>query len=169
MLTIAYLAQGKIRVKTGNEPPRTIDSVFGNSIREKAVRAQQKHSWKAAGNDGSPFSGAVLWGKAAMGSDIPLAITSICGGREPGGLVYSLESGSLCALLEVARLGAEERRVWNDNRTRIRHVSVSRPYGNMVFVYGLHGAFRGGFIQLRRLTDVGPDAVGGDAPLHVIS
>jgi hypothetical protein len=132
-LTIAYLAQGKIRVKTGNESPRTIDSVYGNSIREKAVRAQQKHSWKAAGNDGSPFSGAVLWGKAAMGSDIPLAITSICGGREPGGLVYSLESGSLCALLEVARLGAEEHRVWNDNRTQIRHVSVSRSTGNMVF------------------------------------
>lgn len=132
-LNIAYLAQGKIRVKTGNEPPRTIDSVYGNAIREKAVRAQQKHSWKAAGNDGSPFSGAVLWGKAAMGSDIPLAITSICGGREPGGLVYSLESGSLCALLEVAQLGAEERRLWNDNRTQIRHVSVSRPDGNMVF------------------------------------
>jgi hypothetical protein len=132
-LTIAYLAQGKIHIKTGNKPPRTIDSVYGNAIREKAVRAQQKHSWKAAGDDGSPFSGAVLWGKAAMGSDIPLAITSICGGREPGGLVYSLESGSLCALLEVARLGAEERRLWNDNRTQIRHVSVARPDGNMVF------------------------------------
>ena len=133
MLTIAYLAQGKIRVKSGNKPPRTIDSVFGNAVREKAVRAQQKHSWKAAGNDGSPFSGAVLWGKAAMGGDIPLAITSICGGKEPGELVYSLESGSLCALLEVSQLGVEERRVWNDNRTQIRHVSVSRPTGNMVF------------------------------------
>jgi len=131
--TIAYLAQGRIRVKTGNEPPRTIDSAFGNSVREKAVRAQQKHSWKAAENDGSPFSGAVLWGKSAMGTDIPLAITSICGGKEPGGLVYSLESGSLCALLEVAQLGAEERRLWNDNRTQIRHVSVARPAGNMVF------------------------------------
>ncbi|HTY86534.1 MAG TPA: hypothetical protein VMB80_03640 [Candidatus Acidoferrum sp.] len=132
-LSIAYLAQGKIRVKSGGEPPRTIDSVFGNSIREKAVRAQQKHSWKAAGNDGSPFSGAVLWGKPAMGQDIPLAITSICGGKDAGGLVYSLESGSLCALLEVAHLGGEERRLWNDNRTQLRHVSVSRPAGDMVF------------------------------------
>ena len=63
-LTIAYLAQGKIPVKTGSEPARTIDSVFGNSVREKVVRAQQKHSWKSAGNDLSPFSGAVLWGKS---------------------------------------------------------------------------------------------------------
>jgi hypothetical protein len=132
-ITIAYLAQGKIRVKPGGEAPRTVDSVYGNTIREKAVRAQQKHSWKSGGNDGSPFAGPALWGKAAMAGDIPLAITSICGGKEPGALVYSLESGSLCALLEVGQLGAEERRLWNDNRTQIRHVSVSRETGDMVF------------------------------------
>jgi hypothetical protein len=132
--TLAYLAQGKIRIKAGADAPRTVDSVYGNSVREKAVRAQQKHSWKSSGNDDmSPFSGAALWGKSAMTADIPLAITSICGGREPGGLVYSLESGSLCALLEVMQLGGEERRLWNDNRTRIRHVSVSRETGDMVF------------------------------------
>ncbi len=132
-VTIAYLAQGRIRLKVGSESPRTVDSVYGNTIREKAVRAQQKHSWKSAGNDGSPFSGAMLWGKSAMTGDIPLAITSICGGKEPGGLVYSLESGSLCALLEVAQFGAEERRLWNDNRTQIRHVSLRRDTGDMVF------------------------------------
>jgi hypothetical protein len=130
--TIAYLAQGKIRLKQGQLAPRTIDSAYANSIREKAVRAQQKHSWKSAGDDGSPFS-AMLWGKPATGGQIPLAITSICGGKEPGTLLYSVESGSLCALLEVGHLGAEERRLWNDNRTQIRHVSVSRQTGDMVF------------------------------------
>jgi hypothetical protein len=130
--TIAYLAQGKIRIKEGKSAPRTVDSVYGNSIREKAVRAQQKHSWKAAGEDASPFK-AALWGKSSMSGQIPLAITSICGGKEPGALLYSLESGSLCALLEIGQLGAEERRLWNDNRTQIRHVSVSRESGDMVF------------------------------------
>ena len=132
-MVVAYLAQGQIRIKAGGEAPRTVDSVYGNSIREKAVRAQQKHSWKSAGTDPSPFSGAMLWGKAAMSGDIPLSITSICGGKEPGGLLYSLESGSLCALLEVGQLGAEERRLWNDNRTQIRHVSLSRETGDLVF------------------------------------
>jgi hypothetical protein len=131
---IAYLAQGRIRIKTANDAPRTIDSTFGNSIREKAVRAQQKHSWKGAGNDGSPYSGAMVWGKAGMsGQDIPLIITSICSARDAGSLIYSLESDSLCALLEVSQLGAEERRLWNDNRTRIRHVAISRTSGNLVF------------------------------------
>src|SRR4051812_31125232 len=117
-LKIAYLAQGKIRLKTGAEPARTVESVYGNSIREKAVRAQQKHSWKSGSENASSFAGPVLWGKAAMGEDVPLSITSICGGKETGGLVYSLESGTLCALLEV-QAGTEERRLWNDNRTRI--------------------------------------------------
>jgi len=44
-----------------------------------------------------------------------------------------MESGSLCALLEVRDQGAEERRLWNDNRTQIRHVSVSRETGDMTF------------------------------------
>src|SRR5437879_2432058 len=131
-VTVAYLAQGKIRLKRGQLAPRTIDSVYGNSIREKAVRAHQKHSWKAGGDDGSPFS-AMLWGKSSTSGQIPLAITSICGGKEPGSLMYSIESGSLCALLEVGQFGAEERRIWNDNRTQIRHVSVSRQTGDMVF------------------------------------
>jgi hypothetical protein len=132
--TIAYLAQGRIRVKTGNDEPRTIESSFGNSIREKAVRAQQRNSWKAGGSSAGPFSNkGMIWGKAAMADqEIPLIITSICSAREAGGLIYSLESDSLCALLEVSQLGAEERRLWNDNRTQIRHVSLSAA-GNLVF------------------------------------
>jgi hypothetical protein len=39
--TIAYLAQGNVRVKAGAAPPRTVDSAYGDSIREKQVRAQQ--------------------------------------------------------------------------------------------------------------------------------
>jgi hypothetical protein len=130
---IAFLAQGKIRLKDGSTPPRTLDSAYGNTIRERAVRAQQKHSWKQGDDSMSPFSGAVLWGKAARSDDIPLAITSLCGGKSAGELLYSLESGSLCALLEVSQLGAEERRLWNDNRTQIRHISISRQTGDMTF------------------------------------
>ena len=131
--TIVYLAQGNLRIKAGTAAPRTLESTYGNSLREKEVRAQQKNSWKSSGNAGSFFSGPALWGKAAMQQDVPMAITSICGGKTAGELVYSLESGSLCALLEATSLGAEERRLWNDNRTRIRHLNVSRPTGDLTF------------------------------------
>jgi hypothetical protein len=132
-LKMAYLAQGRIRLKTGDETPRTIESAYGNSIREKAVRAQQRQSWKGGGGgDGSPFK-AMLWGKGAGTEDVPLAVTSICGGKDAGGLIYSFESGNLCALLEVTQFGVEEKRLWNDHRTRIRHVTVCPGKGDMTF------------------------------------
>src|SRR5689334_20791166 len=118
-VSIAYLAQGKIRVKTGSEGARTIDSAYGNSIREKAARAQQEQSWKGGGDDGSRL-GTMRGGKSAMNRDIALVSTSSCGGKGPGALLYSLQSGSLCGLLEVAQHGAEEPRRWDDNRTQIR-------------------------------------------------
>ena len=82
--TIAYLAQGKIRLKSGDSGPRTLDSVYGNGLREKAVRTQQRHSWKAKGEDASPFA-AFIWGKGGQNSEVPLAITSLCGGRWKSG------------------------------------------------------------------------------------
>ena len=154
--TIAYLAQGRIRIKSGDSPPRSIDSAYANSIREKAVRSQQRHSWKGQG-DGSPF-GAATWGKQGnRNGEVPLNITSLCASKESGALVYSFESGSLCALLEVSQLGAEERRLWNDSNTRLRHISVSKETGNMVFSIlhqngtaniGVKYAGRGGFSEL---------------------
>lgn len=154
--TIAYLAQGKIRLKSGDAPPRSVESVYGNSIREKAIRAQQKHSWKGQG-DSSPFAAAAWGDKAMQGGEVPLIITSLCASKESGGLIYSLESGSLCALLEVRQLGAEEQRLWNDNNTRIRHVTVSKQTGDMVFSIlhqngtaniGVKRAGRSGYLEL---------------------
>jgi hypothetical protein len=154
--TIAYLAQGKIRLKSGSTPPRSVESVYGNSIREKAIRAQQKHSWKGQG-DSSPFAAAAWGNKAMQGGEVPLIITSLCASKESGSLIYSLESGSLCALLEVRQLGAEEQRLWNDNNTRIRHVTVSKQTGDMVFSIlhqngtaniGVKRAGRSGYLEL---------------------
>ncbi len=154
--TIAYLAQGNIRIKSADVPARSVESVYGNSIREQAVRAQQKHSWKGQG-DSSPFAAAAWGNKAAPGGEVPLAITSLCAGKDPGGVIYSLESGNLCALLELSQLGAEEKRLWNDNNTRLRHVAVSKSTGDLVFSVlhqngtaniGVKRAGRSGYLEL---------------------
>lgn len=133
-----------------------MDSVYGNSIREKAIRSAQRHSWKGQG-DSSPF-GAAAWGNKGMQTgEVPIHITSLCASKQPGNLLYSLESGSLCALVEVRELGADEQRLWNDNNTKLRHVSVSRTTGDMVFSIlhqngtaniGVKHAGRGGFMEL---------------------
>ena len=130
--TVAYLAQGKVRLKVGSKPPRTIESPYGNSILEKQVRAQQRNSWKSQG--GGFLSGAVLWGSGgAMQGPTPVYITSISSGAEKGRLIYSMESGSLCALLATENLGDEEKRLWNNNNFKLHHVSACPHTGNLAF------------------------------------
>jgi hypothetical protein len=121
---IAYLAQGKVRLKEGDHPPRTHESPYAKGVFDRSLKSQQRHAWKG---DGDGFiAGPMLWGKsAATGGPTPVLPTSLCAGPAGGQLLYSLASGSLCALCAADNLGAEERRLWNDNRRRIQHLNAN--------------------------------------------
>jgi len=130
--TIAYLAQGKVRLKIGTEPPRTVESPYANQIREREVRAQQRNSWKGQG--GGFLSGGMLWGqRGAAQGPTPVIVTSISGSADKGRLIYSLESGSLCALLAAENFGGEERRLWNNNNFKLQHVRACSRTGDLAF------------------------------------
>jgi hypothetical protein len=130
-LAIAYLAQGKVWIKSDGEPARPLESPYGQTILDRAARSQQKHAWKSQG-DGF-LSGQVLWGKSgAPTGPAPVLFTSLSRGAAPRQVVYSLSSGSLCALCEADDLGAEERRLWNDNRHRVQHIHTCPRTGNLV-------------------------------------
>jgi hypothetical protein len=130
--TIAYLAQGKVRLKVGGAPPRTIESPYANTIREREVRAQQRNSWKAQG--GGFLSGGMLWGqRGGAQGPTPVIVTSISGSEDKKRLIYSLESGSLCALLATENFGGEERRLWNNNNFKLQHVRACSRTGDLAF------------------------------------
>jgi hypothetical protein len=93
------------------------------------MRSQQKHAWKSEGS--GILSGGMLWGQGEIAGPQPVLFTSLSAGPAPGQLVYSLASGSLCALCAADNLGTEERRVWNDNRLRAQHVHASPATGNL--------------------------------------
>src|ERR1700756_190464 len=117
--TIAYLAQGKVHLKIGNEAPRVVESQYGQTLRDRAVKAQQRHSWKGSGGGGSFLSGELLWGKAGRDPQaIRIAITSISRGTASGQLFYSLETDDMCGLLALDNFGGEERRLWSNNTQR---------------------------------------------------
>jgi len=130
-IAIAYLAQGKVRVKIGAEAPRTIESAYATSIRDRELRSKQRHAWKGEGN--GFLSGQILWGKGGGPAEgpAPVLFTSLSRGIAPGQLVYSLVSGTLSALCETDNLGAEERRLWNDNKAQVQHINVCPRTGNV--------------------------------------
>jgi len=129
-LTLSYLAQGRVWIKPHDGPARLLDSPYATSVFEKGIRSQQRHSWKS---EGSGFlSGGMLWGKTGAGTGPqPVLFTSVAAGPAPGQLVYSMASGSLCALCAADNLGSEEHRVWNDNRQRARHFHACPTTGNL--------------------------------------
>jgi hypothetical protein len=124
--TIAWLAQGKVRLKQPGEPPRTVESRFGQSIRDRVVRSQQRHAWKMGGEGDKFLSSVMLWGRAPKDpAAVRIAITSLCRGSAAGQMLYSLETDELCAVLSLENLGEEERRLWNKNDKRISHLCVA--------------------------------------------
>lgn len=124
--TIAWLAQGKVRLKQPGEPPRTVESRFGQSIRDRVVRSQQRHAWKMGGQGEKFLSSMMLWGRAPKDpAAVRIAITSLCRGSAAGQMLYSLETDDLCAVLSLENLGEEERRLWNKNDKRISHLCVA--------------------------------------------
>src|SRR5258708_31661675 len=124
--TIAWLSQGKVRVKEPDAPPLTVESQVGKSIRERAVRSQQRHAWKSQGAADKFLAGAMLWGRAPKDpAAVRISITSLCKGAAAGQMLYSLETDDLCAVLALENLGAEERRLWNKNDKRLSHLCVS--------------------------------------------
>jgi len=130
-LVIAYLTQGKVRIKSGTEAPRTLESPYATSIHDRSLRSKQRHAWKSEG-DGF-LSGQMLWGKGGSPAEgpAPVLFTSLSRGANAGQIVYSLASGTLSALCEAENLGAEERRLWNDNRSQVQHINVCSRTGNV--------------------------------------
>jgi len=125
-LTIAWLAQGKVRLKKPGEPPQTIESRFGQSIQDRVLKAQQRHGWKTQGEGEKFLAGATLWGRAPKDpAAVRVSITSLCRGAAAGQMLYSLETDDLCAVLAIENLGEEERRLWNKNDKRLSHLCVS--------------------------------------------
>lgn len=124
--SFAYLAEGKVRLKQGDEPPRTLECQFGQTIRERAVKAGQRHDWKTGGAGEKFLSGAMLWGHVPKDpAAIRISLTSLCQGAADGQLLYSLETDDVCAVLSSEGLGTEERRLWHNNQRRLSHLAVA--------------------------------------------
>src|SRR5271166_1975916 len=88
---LAYLAQGKLHL-SGGGAATTVESAFGRSLRERASQIHQRHAWKSQGR-GAQFMTGMLWpAQTGDPSGFRIAITGVTPGRNPGELLYSLET-----------------------------------------------------------------------------
>lgn len=124
---IAYLAKGRLHVKDGDGAPRVVESTFGLAVRDRAVRATNVHSWKSQGRGAQFMSGGAIWGMPQRDpAAMRIAVTSVARAREPGRLLYALETDEVAGLFSVDLAGGEEKRLFHGNSFRVQH-PAARP------------------------------------------
>jgi hypothetical protein len=133
MINIAYLAQGKLHLRTGDGIVRTIESRFGREVRERAVQIHQRNSWKTQGT-GAQFmaGGGMLWGvrnqdPAAM----RIAITGLSWGCKRDELLYALETDQIAGVFALRNSGSDEQRLFHTSDYNVRHLSA-QPGGELI-------------------------------------
>src|SRR5262245_28268139 len=123
-LRVAYLANGKIHVRDGDGPATTHSSKFGEQIRERAVRVNQRHEWKRGGR-GAGFTGAMLAGAGEPDpAQMRIAITHIARGRKPNEVLYVLETNEISGVFALDLQSGEETRLLHTSAHVVRSLAV---------------------------------------------
>jgi hypothetical protein len=109
---VAWLSESKLHVLEGDGPPRVLESPFGQTVRARAVRSAQKNAWKMQGSGAQFMTGGALWG--SMNADpaaVPIVVTSLSRGREPGQILYSLFTDAVCGIFAMDVKSGDEKRL----------------------------------------------------------
>src|SRR5438067_12875834 len=96
---IAYVAGGRLYLKSGDAPPRAVESEFADAVRERTRQIEQRHTWKTEGRGARFMSGGLLWGAPQTeGAQAPVAVTCVTRDAGTGDLIYALETGGLSGI-----------------------------------------------------------------------
>ena len=121
----AYLSQGQLHLKLGNDPVRPIDSKFGESVRERAAQINHRNSWKTQGSGAKFMSGGLLWGRQPGDpTDIRVDITGISAGCKPGELFYSLSTDDIGGVFLLRDRASDELRLLHTADFRVRRLAA---------------------------------------------
>jgi len=131
----AYLTQGQLHLKLGEDPVRLVDSRFGESVRERAVQIHNRNSWKTEGTGAKFMSGGLLWGRRdGDPSEIRIAITGISSGCQNGELLYSLATADIGGVFLLRDGASDERRLLHTADFRVRRLAASPGQGRVACV-----------------------------------
>jgi hypothetical protein len=122
----AYLSQGQLHIKLGDDPVRPIDSKFGESVRARAAQIHNRNSWKTQGAGAKFISGGLLWGRntADDPTDIRIDITGISRGCKPGELFYSLSTAEIGGIFLLRERATDELRLLHTADFRVRRLAA---------------------------------------------
>ncbi|HEX6032297.1 MAG TPA: hypothetical protein VFY90_12770 [Tepidiformaceae bacterium] len=138
MLTLAYLSQGKLFLKSGDDPARQIESKFGEEARQRAVEVHQRHAWKAQGRGNQFLTGAMLWGANTFDPRrVLIQVPAVTRGAGATELMYVLQTDTFGGLFTFDWNRDHERRIMH--RAELRARDISRHPTLPLIAYALYG------------------------------
>lgn len=124
MLTVAYLSQGRLFLKTGDAPARGITSKFGEEALQRAVELHQRQAWKTEARGNQFLGGAFLWGANEFDPRrVRLDVPAVTRGANPNELLYVLQTDTFGGLFAFDWHDDRERRIMHKSNLRARDIS----------------------------------------------
>ena len=165
----AYLSQGQLYLKLGDDPVRPVDSKFGESVRQRSAQIQNRNAWKTQGTGAKFMSGGVLWRRGAERDplEMRIAITGISSGCKPGEIFYSLSTEDIGGVFLLRERATDELRLLHTADFRVRSLSAGPAQDSLACVVQHQGGqsciavMRSDGTELREVTQ--GDAI-DDAP-----
>lgn len=122
---LAYLAQGKLYLKFNQDPARTIESEFGQSVEERMLQMQRRSAWKNK-NIMDNFLPPALAQQIQEQDQpkLPIEMTSLCHGPE-GKLIYALKAGDVSGIFSLEPSTNKEQRLFHGSEQEIRYLNFN--------------------------------------------
>jgi len=132
----AYLSQGQLHLKLGDNPVRPVDSKFGESVRQRAAQIKDRNAWKTQGTGARFMSGGALWGRGGERDplEMRIAVTGISSGCKPGELYYSLSTDEIGGVFLLRERAADELRLLHTADFRVRRLAAGPAQDSLACV-----------------------------------
>lgn len=124
--SIAYISQGRLFIKRGDGPPRSIESRFGQDMIDREARSRQKNQWKAK-SPGWNIRADGGMGLPGLGGDADvdpgarrIHITAVTRCPAHGEILYALDTDTVGGLFHFSLADSEERRLAHHHDLRVR-------------------------------------------------
>ena len=133
--SLAYISQGRLHLERegGGE---ILESPFGRSLRDRAVQIHNRNAWKQQGRGGQSLSRALRMPEERDPSEIPIVMTSVARGINPGEMLYTLETDEISGVF-TRDAGGIETRLFHTADFRACHLDA-HPNGSEVAVSVCH-------------------------------
>jgi hypothetical protein len=127
-----FLGNGKVHFVNAGGTVFPLESSYAADLTAKALKAQERHGWKAEASSRNFLTGPSLWGKQSEGEPLAIVFTSIAAGKRSDEFLYTLKTDHLCAICSVRGEAAEEQRLWNHQSKRLAHLHIHPALGHIV-------------------------------------